>query len=294
MTALSDNPRIARLYKDVPEAQLQRLLDFRARCPYQTVEINGRLWRYLDCGEGDQVLLILAGGTTVAEISFNTLEHLMQKYRVIAPDYPPVDTLKELFAGYIEMLDRLGIGQFVLMGGSYGGWLAQSFVRLYPDRVQKMVLAAIGPPNPENSRQLARLMGLFRLMPAFLLRALMNRSLARLVKEGSDGPQLLLMQAQLREIMLFQVGRADILAALRRLIDQTTNYTFSPDDLKDWPGRILALMGSEDPATPPDKQEAMRQLYPQADIRVFEGADHTVSVSHQHEYYGAIDAFLAQ
>ena len=86
----------------------------------------------------------------------------------------------------------------------------------------------------------------------------------------------------------------DLLAAMQRLVDQTQNYTFSPDDLKDWSGSILMVFGSEDPTTPSEKRQAMRVLYPQAEVKVFEGGEHGIAVSHQQEYYAVIDEFLAR
>jgi pimeloyl-ACP methyl ester carboxylesterase len=293
MTLMLNDPRIARFYEGVPNNQLERLKAFRLRFPRKEMQGKEHVWRYIDTREGDPTIFILAGGTTVAEISFNTIEHLAQKYRVIAPDYPPIQNLKDLFRGYLEMVDRLGVKRFVLMGGSYGGWLAQSFVRYAPERIDKLVLSAIGPPNPENSRQLARMLWLLRLMPIGVLRALMNRSFTHLAGEGELEPERVLMMAQLKEIMYTLVERKDILAALIRLIDQTENYGFGPDDLKEWYGRILILMGAEDPSTPPDKREAMATLYPQAKVVVFEGADHTMALTHRQAYYGAIDNFLA-
>ncbi len=283
---------IARLYRDVPEAMLERLQSFRERYPYRTTSINGSPWRFIDTREGEMGLVVLAGGTTVAEVSFASLEHLAQRYRIIAPDYPPIEDVNALLDGLIALLDQLGISQFHAMGGSYGGWMAQSLVRRYPARVRKLVLAAIGPPDPENSRQLSRLLPWLRIAPTPLLRALIKRSFARLVGDRArDGEQTLLW-ALVSEVMRTRVTRAGLLAALRRLIDQTQSQTFSPDDLKDWPGRILLLFGSEDPATPPEKREAMRQLYPEAEVTVFEGGEHGIALTHQREYFAAIDAFL--
>ena len=289
----SDDPRLRQFYQDVPKEQLARLKSFRSAHPYQMMEIDGEDWRYIDTQHGEPVILILPGATTIAEISFNTLEYLAQEHRVIAPDYPPIVTIAALFDGYLEMLDRLAIERFVLMGGSYGGWMAQSMLRHVPDRIDKVILSAIGPPNPENSRQLAKMLWLLRLLPFGLLRALMNRSFANLVSDGELEPVQTLMMAQLSEIMHTRVERKDILAALRRLIDQTDNYTFAADDLKGWPGRMLILMGSEDPSTTADKREAMAQLYPLADHIVFEGADHSLSIPHKEAYYSAINDFLS-
>lgn len=293
-TITSTNPKIAKLYQDVPEESLRRLQAFRERYPYRTITIKGRQWQFIDTQDGETALFIPAGATTVAEVSFKSLEHFAQQYRVIAPDYPPIDNLKELFEGFIELLDRHGVDQFYAMGGSYGGWMVQSLVRHYPERVSKLVITAIGPPNRENSQQIAKLMRWLRIMPIFLLRALINRSFARMASSRTDDPDLTMLRALVKEIVFYRVKREDLLAAMQRLVDQTENYTFSTDDLKDWPGSILVLFGSEDPSTPPEKRQAMRVLYPQAEVKVFEGGEHGIAISHQQEYYAAIDEFLAR
>jgi len=288
------DPKTAQLYADVPEAAVERLLGFRRRYPYQEVTLQGRSWRYLDTGQGERVLFIPAGGTTIAEVSFMTIDHLARQQRVISPDYPPVDTLAELFTGYIALLDHLGIGRFSLLGGSYGGWMAQSLVRAHPERVDKLVLTAIGPPNPENSRQLAWLLPLLRIMPMFLLRGLINRTFGHLDSSQRADPEQALLWALVNEVVTYRIGRADFVAAMRRLIDQTAHYTFAPDDLDDWPGAILMLFGDGDPATPAEKRQAMKALYPQAESIVFEGGEHAIALSHQEAYFQAIDDFLTR
>lgn len=293
MTYDFENAQIAALYEDVPPEQLARLQTFRERHPYRTAEIRGTRWSYLDVGQGKRALLLLAGGTAIAELSFQTIEHLAERYRVIAPDYPPVGRLQALFADYVELLDRLGIEQFYLMGGSYGGWMAQSFVRHYADRIDKVVVSASGPPNPANSRQIAILLPLLRIAPIFLLRALANRSFSRLLGDADDTPERALVVALLREIMRYRLQRADVIVLLERLVDQTENETYTPHDLQGWHGRMLLLFGSDDPTTPPEKREAMRTLYPHAEVKLFAGGDHTFSLSHQQEYFEVIDAFLA-
>jgi pimeloyl-ACP methyl ester carboxylesterase len=292
--SISANTKISKLYEDVPEESLNRLVAFRERYPYRVISLGGRQWRFIDSGEGERVLFIPAGGTTIAEVSFNSLEHFAKNYRVIAPDYPPIEELQELFDGFIDLLDYLGVNQFYTMGGSYGGWMVQSLLRQYPERINKMVITAVGPPSSENSQAIARLMGWFRITPTFLLRWMINRSFSRLENKKSDDQDMALLWAQVREAVFFHLGRVDILAMLQRLIDQTENYAFSADDLKDWSGRILLVFGSDDPATPREKREAMVKLYPQAEVKVFEGGEHGIAITHQQEYFAVIDEFLAR
>lgn len=291
---ISANPKIAQLYDDVPEESLNRLITFRERYAYQEITLGGRQWRFIDSKEGEDTLFIPAGGTTIAEVSFNSLEHFAKQYRVIAPDYPPIEDLQELFEGFIDLLDYLGVNHFYTMGGSYGGWMVQSLVRQYPERISKMVVTAVGPPDKKNSQEIARLMGWFRITPTFLLRWMINKSFSRLEIDKSDDQDMALLWALVREAVYFRLGRGDILAMLQRLIDQTENYTFTADDLKDWPSSILLVFGSVDPATPLEKREEMISLYPQAEVKVFEGGEHGIAISHHQEYFAVIDEFLAE
>lgn len=156
-----------------------------------------------------------------------------------------------------------------------------------------MVITAVGPPNKENSQELARLMVWFQITPTFLLRWMINRSFSRLESTKAEIPEFALMWALVREAVYFRIGRADILALMERLIDQTENYSFSAEDLQSWPGRILLVFGSQDPGTPPEKREEMTKLYPQAQVKMFSGGEHGIAITHQQEYFAVIDDFLA-
>jgi pimeloyl-ACP methyl ester carboxylesterase len=286
------DPKITKFYKDVPSEGIERLEAFRRDFPYQTMNIDGKEWCFIDSQKGESSVLMFVGGTTIAEVSMNSIEFCARKYRVIAPDYPPIDHLDELFEGYIELLDRLGIHQFSAMGGSYGGWMLQSFVRQYPERVEKAIISVVGPPNPENSKQIARILPLLRILPLGLIRSLVNRTFTGLESQRTQDPDQLMIWALVKEVVFHRLRRKDFIALMRRLVDQTENYTFTADDLVDWKGKMLIIFGSKDPATPLEKREAMRALYPQAKVVVIEGGEHGISMTEKDQYYGAIDSFL--
>lgn len=285
-------PMTSSFYKDVPMEGIERLLAFREQYPYQVMTINKFDWHFIDTGGEGHPLLLFAGGTTIAEVSINSIERLAKSYRVIAPDYPPIDKLKELFTGFIELLDRLSLQQVYAMGGSYGGWMLQSFIRAYPERVRKAVISVVGPPNPENSDQIAKILPLVRILPMYMLRSLLNRLFTGLESERTENPDQIMIWALVKEAVYHRVQRKGFVALMKRLIDQTRNYAFTANDLADWEGKLLMLFGSDDPATPPERREAMRQLYPDADLEVIEGGQHGISMTHEAEYYGTIEKFL--
>jgi pimeloyl-ACP methyl ester carboxylesterase len=130
-------------------------------------------------------------------------------------------------------------------------------------------------------------------MPTFLVRAFLLRSFARLTGDDSGDGERALLLAHTEEIVRTRLQRADVVALMARLIDQTENDPYTASGSLAWSGPTLLLFGSDDPVAPPDKREALRRRYPQAEVCVIDGADHTMALSHRQAYYGAIDAFLA-
>ena len=73
-----DNPKIAKYYRDVSVDLYKSLQEFRQRYPYRSRTIQGHEWRFIDTREGEQALVVLAGGTSVAEVSYQSLSHFAQ------------------------------------------------------------------------------------------------------------------------------------------------------------------------------------------------------------------------
>lgn len=293
INAAQANPRIAKLYRDVPAEMIERLRQFRQKYPYKTAVIDDVTWRYIDTGEGEQAVLALSGAACIAEISWRTIERLGQKYRVIAPDYPAIDSNAELVDSIVGLLDREGIERVHVMGGSYGGLVAQVFARRLPDRTASLILSHTLLPDPETGRSIARTMRWLRLMPEAILRVFFKKTMSRLMTKDAT-PEIALMNAHFAEVVDFHLSKAQLVSLMARAVDVAERYTFTPDDLKDWPGRILILMADDDPATPEPVRQAIAAMYPQAQVRLFSGSGHLTSILKQDEYIGAMEEFIGK
>src|SRR5215469_15960191 len=89
-------------------------------------------------------------------------------------------------------------------------------------------------------------------------------------------------------------GRTEPVSSLNDTIDYRIHYQFSPDDLTDWPGKVLVLQSDDDPATGPEMCQVLRQLYPQTQVHTFHQAGHTPLLSRPDEFYPLVNAFLHQ
>jgi pimeloyl-ACP methyl ester carboxylesterase len=286
-----ENRRTAKLYAGVPPQLVARLQEFRARYPVREATVAGTRWRYTDTGAGESAMLLLSGAACIAEISWASIEHYAGQHRVIAPDYPALDTMAALVDGVAGLLDQLGVKRAHVLGGSYGGLVAQVFVRRHPDRAATLILSHTLLPDREASARTAGSVRWMRWLPAAVLRALMKRQLGKLFPANQQ-PEVALSRALLADVVDHRLTKGQIVSLVMRLVDLGMNYSFTPDDLRAWPGRVLLLMADDDPATPPRLRQAMAAMYPRAPVRIFSGGGHLTSLLKQGEYFAAVDDFL--
>ena len=115
-------------------------------------------FHYLEWGDlsGPRVVLLHGLGTNGHSWDRGS-KVLAQKYRVLALDcrnHGDSDTttdatmLNQLSNDVGEIVDKLGIGKFGLIGLSMGGRTAMTYTGFNPERVERLVIEDIGPEAP--------------------------------------------------------------------------------------------------------------------------------------------------
>jgi len=76
----------------------------------------------------------------------------LEHFQVIAPSHPgwgasadaPPDmsSMSDYVLHYLDLFDRLGLGQIDIVGISMGGWMGAEFASAYPERIRRLVLVA--------------------------------------------------------------------------------------------------------------------------------------------------------
>ncbi len=272
-----------------PETLTESLRQVRAACPLQRCELHGHTWEYLAAGAGP-LLLVLPGGLAVAETAFRWLATLAPRWHVVAPTYPAtVSSLAELVAGLWALVDHLGCGAVCVVGGSFSGLVAQCFVRAQPERVRRLVLSDTGGPWAARLWQHQAYAQLIRLLPMALVRWLFRQGmrlfLAPLCSERDFWRTHFF--ANIR-----QLDKQRCLSHLALWAEFDQRCRFTPDDLRDWSGRILIIAADSDGLFPPQQQQALLHLYPQARPYVFANSPHCASLAQIDTYIAVAAAFL--
>jgi pimeloyl-ACP methyl ester carboxylesterase len=281
--------KVATRYANVPPADMEKFQTFCHTCPYKQVAVGSVEWPYLVNRDNGETLLLLSGALAIPDISWLTIAHFAQKYRVIAPAYPAVKTMDALADGIVDILHQEGIEQAHVLGGSYGGFVAQVFVRRHPGLTRSLVLSHTFPPDPVNVKAIKRMARWLPLLPEWALRRLMGKWLGSLMPAKMAETTLLI--AMFEELLYHRLTKADILSTLWRTVDYYAQQ-FTPQDLAGWPGKVLLVMADDDPGTPEPVRAAMCALYPGARLHLFHGTGHVTSVLKEEEYQAMIEQFL--
>ncbi len=280
-------------YLRVPPDHVEQLLRFRREHSPKYVLINGVSWEYLTAGDpSGQPLLLLPGALSIAESAWRTITLLEKgKYRLIIPNYPPeVDSMIGLADGVAGILAQEGIRTTYVVGGSYGGMLAQVFVHHHPDLVTRLVLSHTYPPVSSRAKSVEPALRLFRWLPMFMVKKMLRDRMTGILPHRAT-PELLLIAAQISETVDTRLTRQATMNTYLRMMD-FDRQDYSTADLSTWQGKTLIMLAEDDPTTPEALRNALVALYPGAKVHLFKGSGHATGVLESGEYIKVIEEFL--
>ncbi|MBI2359695.1 MAG: alpha/beta hydrolase [Deltaproteobacteria bacterium] len=247
------------------------------------LEINGITVPCLRGGEGRQLLVLHAEFAAGVWGRFHDL--LAERFEVIMPEHPGfgrferpdwLDGMPDLVYHYLELLDRLGSGQFNLLGESFGGWIAAELAALVPERLRSLVLIApMGVSGPRAQTP-----------DIFVMNEAQRRQLTLLRPDGkSSGAETSRQELE---------RQARVKATLARV--GWNPYLHDPR-LPHWLHRArlpcLLLWGQADRFIAPETAELWLQRMPNARLRTVEHAGHFPQLEQPEETAKAVMEFLA-
>ena len=263
---------------------------FRAAAPVRRLAYGGVEWQYRTTGGGPSGLLLLPGAVGDADAYFTLAPLLSHTHTLIAIAYPPVDSLTRLLDGLRYILDREGIDSTDIVGGSFGGLIAQAFLQRFPQRTRRVVLSATGPAKPEraaSNERFARMLGRLPMgLSRTLLRTIVRASL-RSVKSDRGFWRAFYFDA------IAALSKEELMARYALSADVDRHGPPSPAGRQEWTGSVLILEGDADAIAHAGARDSLKALYPSAEVRTFPGAGHAISAERRPEWAAAIADFLS-
>jgi len=210
------------------------------------VIVNNTTWHYYRLGAGAPIFW-LTGGLRRAAFGFAFMERLATRHSVIAPDYPPVQTIDEFITAFDTILQTEGIGTFALGGQSYGGLLAQAYLAHKTKAVEQIILSSTGPADYGKAWLPAEyfFIALARLLPEKTVKTLLTGGLLKAitVPEAKRAEWLEAINA----VMENDLSRADVVSHFSVAADLIRKGIVTPAAYQNWTGRIIVLSAENDP-----------------------------------------------
>ena len=136
----------------------------------ERITIDGLQLHYLDWGNAAATPLVSVHGYTGSADAFNGFaRHFRDRFHIVALDvrghgesaWSPSGayTYHDQAGDLAAFADRLGLGQFILLGTSMGGIIAMTYAMEHGERLRALVLNDIGPEVEHGSQRITQMVG---------------------------------------------------------------------------------------------------------------------------------------
>ena len=242
------------------------------------LQINGRRVRYIDEGQGTEVLL-LHGWAAPAETYRLIIDHLSPRCRVVAPDLPGFGGSEEPSAPWsvddytdfiLEFCHEVGLHTPTLIGHSYGGRIVIKLMNRPNLRISvpKIILMDGAGIKPKRG-------------PSYYIKVYSYKAAKRLLPP-------------LAEKMRGKTGSADYRNAspvMRRTMVLALNEDLTPL-LSGISSPTLLIWGENDTATPLSDGQTMEKLIPGSGLVVLKDSGHFSFADRWGQCSRVLDSFI--
>lgn len=268
------------------------LKTFRNSHPYKQCSIKykqfSRVWEYIECGKGNQTIVLLPSGIHLGEMWFPIIPALQKSFRIIAPSYPGISGMNEMIHGIYTILARERIEKTALLGMSTSGWIAQVFVREYPEVITDLILSNTSGPATIHQEKLQKA---YTMAQTDVNRLVTESQQKYYLNQAKSKDTRLFLQKFLSELQT-RTTKEEVLGLYRCALDFAKNK-FTPEDVADWPGKVLIIETENDAGYNEEAQKDLQDLYPGAHVINLDQAGHIPVFNKPDQMITIIKKFLS-
>lgn len=245
------------VFANAPADKVASLQAFRENYPPAHLTVEGKDWEYLAIGEGNETVLLLHGMTGSYDIWWQQIEALKTNYRVIAVTYPAANSLVEMEAGVLAILENEGVTNFHVVGTSLGGYFTQYLVSKHPDRITSAVFSNTFPPNDIIKEKNGTIGAAIPYLPEWLVMNVLRGSFEASIYPASGNDEMTL--AFLNEISYGRMRKAQVAGRYKCVVEkfEAPSNTTVP---------LLIIEANNDPLVEEALREGLKSTYPQAKV----------------------------
>ena len=272
----------------------------------KALNINGVRLVYDDAGSGIPLVTLHGGpGMGSRKGDWSTFGPLTDSYRLISYDQrgngdsdggEPYS--HEQFVADLESLrQELGLGKIILLGGSYGGYIALEYALRHQDNLHALILRDTAANNRYKDTSMVR-----ALTSDFPMdEARLERLFGGWIESDEDFRESFAMIQPLYNVTRDPAAEAERLARIPFRYE-THNWAFSRNQadfditeaLRGVRTPVLVTVGRHDWITPLEASEELASVLPNSELVVFENSGHSPQLEETDRYLGVVRDFLAR
>jgi len=212
---------------------------------------------------------------------------------VIAPDYPPVNTIGEFTDAFDAILHNERVEMVTIGGQSYGGILAQAYLAQRSKVVERLILSSSGPADYGKAWLPVEYLciGLVRILPEKTVKSLLTGGLLRFITIP-EAEQKEWKEA-INYVMQKELTRLDVVSHFAVAADLIRRGIITRKAYQNWTGRILILSSENDPTQSKKDIPHYERLFGRAVEVINMGKmGHTAALSDPDQYTALVEGAL--
>jgi pimeloyl-ACP methyl ester carboxylesterase len=253
-----------------------------------TITVGGVKVQIFTGGSGPALLFLHGAGGNAGWQAYH--EELSRRYTVYVPSQPGfngtgrpewVYTIADVAHFNQQMVQQLGLNQYVLMGSSMGGWLAAEMAAMSHHNLKALILVDAAGIKPQSSD---------------IAEIFMVSAQTRLKQRFFDPTQVANYQQYTRQLTPEeqQVEHGNREMASRLCWKPYLHNPSLPHYLRGVTTPTLIVWGRQDAIIPVECGELFRQALPNATLRVIDRCGHSPALEKPQEFLQAVNEFLAR
>ncbi len=270
---------------------------FKEAHTYESVNINGSIFRYVLSGKKDaKTLVLLNGGMNTLEMWMGYVEPLSNDFRVLLFDYPQeLKTNQELVDGMHDFFEKLGITKPIFVGASDGGMVAQIYTQKFHNEVGGLILISTGGMDEATLKSLKKKYFLAPLMLFYMKHCNYEKLKPRLIKAGmghirNESKEQVAYAQDMFETIFKDYKKEKDVHISGLLADLMNQKPVTESDFINLKGKILLILPNQDFFSG-DMQKNLIKLMQNPEIKYVSGG-HLSTILKVDDYVKTILEFL--
>lgn len=264
---------------------LQEFAEFEGSHRTKVFQGSSGTFEFMFCGSGQKTMLFFHGLAGSAHSVYRFVRSLENEFKIVCPTIPAFSgSIQDLCAEFENLLHANEISPSIVVGGSFGGMVAQAFWFRNSSKIDRVVLFDTLPPNEVVGRRNRRLSALMEWLPWSLMKPLFRARMTKLFRVSRP--------LSTDEVNLLDFSKEQFLERFRKLDREVlTSHSQLAFDfmintrvptLAHWPGRLTVICAQDDVS---GNAEAMfKSAYPFARLVLLDDAGHLGSLLYFDRY----------